>query len=543
MKRKPTVIWRTVMLAVFTAILCGEVETGDLFLDKLAGIVRSFIYIGLFTGWGFYLRRRIIHKQALFYLELIAGCMVFWLLMRTLKYCVLSDITPMRWCWYLYYIPFILIPELSLSTARVFGKVEEGKTEKKDKFFRGIAIALIGLVLTNDFHQMIFTFPEGAPFSDRNYSYGALFPLIILWIGGCMLFSVLILIYRCRIPGRKMLWFPLVPVGCIFLWCILNIIRAPLLKVFASDMTAFVCLFTAITFECCVQCGLIQTNVRYPELFALCSGISMELVDRENKVRYVSGTGFPELPEEMFPVSGESVYLRDGNKLNSMPVNGGCLYWTENVTRLRQLEQNLLEVREELSGRNQLLQAEYKKESVRKRTEEKNRLYDLMQFQTADQMKKISSCMESLKEKKNPEEYKNILEKLIVTGTYLKRRNNLILVENEKGRVPEMELRLALQEFCSSLPSDKIHGHFYIHTENGWLPLRAAVRTLDILEHMTDCYEKELRWFFVRVIQTEEKNRITITVKGPENPGQLMKKYPDIYTEQEGEEEWFLRLQ
>ena len=47
MKRKPTVIWRTVMLAVFTAILCGEVETGDLFLDKLAGIVRSFIYIGL----------------------------------------------------------------------------------------------------------------------------------------------------------------------------------------------------------------------------------------------------------------------------------------------------------------------------------------------------------------------------------------------------------------------------------------------------------------------------------------------------------------
>lgn len=542
MKEKNKYIWILAALSVVTAMLCRWIDTGNLFIDKLAGIVRSFIYIGLFTGWGFYLRRRIIHKQALFYLELTAGCMVFWFLVRTLKYCVFYEITPMRWCWYLYYVPFILIPGLSLSTARAFGKVEDKKIKKKDRFFWSTALFLIGLVLTNDLHQLIFTFPKGAPFSDTNNSYGILFPLIMIWIGGCMLLTIVLLIYRCRLPGRRMLWLPLMPVGCIFLWCILNMIRAPFLKVFAGDMTAFVCLFTAITFECCVQCGLIQTNVRYQELFDLCAGISMELVDQEKNVCYVSGEGFPDLSKEMPPVSGQTIYLKNGNKLNSMPVNGGCVYWTEDVARLHQLKKDLLEVQEELSGRNMLLQAEYKKEFGRKRLEEKNRLYDLMQFQTADQMKKMSDCMKCLKETRNLEEYKKLLEKLIVTGTYLKRRNNLILLENENGRIPQLELQLALREFCSSLPSDRLLGQFYIQAENSWMSFGTAVKTLDVLEYMTDCYEKSLQWFFVRIVQTEEKIRITISIKGPEDLKRFLEKYPDVYIEQEGEREWFLRL-
>ena len=125
-------------------------------------------------------------------------------------------------------------------------------------------------------------------------------------------------------------------------------IRAPFLKVFAGDMTAFICLFTAITFECCVQCGLIQTNVRYPELFDRCTGISMELINKENKICYVSGDGFPDFPEEILPTTGQTVYLKNGNKLNSMPVNGGYVYWTEDSARLHQLKKELLEVQEEL---------------------------------------------------------------------------------------------------------------------------------------------------------------------------------------------------
>ena len=543
MKKDPKISWFAAILAVLAAMLCRQVDTGNLFLDKLSVIVRSFIYIGLFTGWGFYLKRRIIHKRALFYLELIAGCMVFWFLIRTLKYSVFYDIVLMRWCWYLYYVPFILIPGLSFSTARFFGKVGEEKIRTQDKFFWGTAIVLIGLVLTNDLHQLIFTFPAGKPFSDADNSYGILFPLIMFWIGGCMLLTIFILIRRCRIPERKMLYLPLVPVGCIFLWCILNMIRAPFLKVFAGDMTAFICLFTAITFECCVQCGLIQTNVRYPELFDRCTGISMELINKENKICYVSGDGFPDFPEEILPTTGQTVYLKNGNKLNSMPVNGGYVYWTEDSARLHQLKKELLEVQEELYERNKLLHAEYKKESERKRIEEKNRLYDLMQFQTADQMQKLSMYMKQIGNVKNAEEYESLMENIIVTGTYLKRRNNLVLTADENGKIPELEIYLALKEFCSSIPSNRLQGQFYIHTQTSWLPLWKAVKYLDVLEYMISCYERKLSWFFIRIVEAEKQIRATISIRIPEKPEQLLKKYPDIYAEQEEEGEWFLRLQ
>nr|WP_187307660.1 hypothetical protein [Ruminococcus sp. AF46-10NS] len=60
MKKDPKISWFAAILAVLAAMLCRQVDTGNLFLDKLSVIVRSFIYIGLFTGWGFYLKRRII---------------------------------------------------------------------------------------------------------------------------------------------------------------------------------------------------------------------------------------------------------------------------------------------------------------------------------------------------------------------------------------------------------------------------------------------------------------------------------------------------
>ena len=66
-------------------------------------------------------------------------------------------------------------------------------------------------------------------------------------------------------------------------------------------------------------------------------------------------------------------------------------------------------------------------------------MYDLMQFQTADQMQKLSMYMKQIGNVKNAEEYESLMENIIVTGTYLKRRNNLVLTADENGKIPELE--------------------------------------------------------------------------------------------------------
>ena len=50
------------------------------------GILRSFFYVCLYMLWGTTVRRRIIQREARRYLTAIAALIIFWFMIRTLKY-------------------------------------------------------------------------------------------------------------------------------------------------------------------------------------------------------------------------------------------------------------------------------------------------------------------------------------------------------------------------------------------------------------------------------------------------------------------------
>ena len=79
------------------------------------------------------------------------GClMVFWFLIRTIKYLIIVDSFGRRVCWYLYYIPMILIPTLGLIAALLMDEGDEVKTEKQTVCLLIPASIMILAVLTND---------------------------------------------------------------------------------------------------------------------------------------------------------------------------------------------------------------------------------------------------------------------------------------------------------------------------------------------------------------------------------------------------------
>lgn len=61
----------------------------------------------------------------------IACLMVFWFLVRTIKFLIFMEPLEMRICWYLYYIPMILIPTLGLNAALLMDKEEGENTKNK----------------------------------------------------------------------------------------------------------------------------------------------------------------------------------------------------------------------------------------------------------------------------------------------------------------------------------------------------------------------------------------------------------------------------
>ena len=60
------------------------------------GLIRSFIYIGIFFAWGVSVSRRIIQKHTKWYMVTTAMLMVLWFTLRTLKFHVVNDPTAQR---------------------------------------------------------------------------------------------------------------------------------------------------------------------------------------------------------------------------------------------------------------------------------------------------------------------------------------------------------------------------------------------------------------------------------------------------------------
>ena len=125
--------------------------------------IRTVLYLLLFALWGFSLDRRIIQRQALHCLRLTAALILLWLILRTLKYSVVTDLTAARYVWYLYYLPMLFLPLLGVYIALSMGKPEDYRLSRRTGMLLIVPAVLFLLVITNDLHQQVFAFKSGVP--------------------------------------------------------------------------------------------------------------------------------------------------------------------------------------------------------------------------------------------------------------------------------------------------------------------------------------------------------------------------------------------
>lgn len=234
---------------------------------------------------------------------------------------------------------------------------------------------------------------------------------------------------------------------------------------------------------------------------------------------------------------------KEGIRLNSIPINGGYAFWIEDIRQHRAAYESLYELREELRDRNQLLKLEYQKEKERKQAEEKNRLYDLMQKQTAEQFQQIAGYVDRLEQCEDQREYHRLLGKILILGSYLKRRKNLTLSALEGKELKEEELIQSLRESCSNLVFCEIQGQYYIETGKETLPAQLVLRTYDFFEQIVELLLEQGGSFFYRLTQMDGALRISVNLEGDCQTESLQEKYPLLHMEQEEEKEWFLALQ
>lgn len=491
-------------------------------------LVRAGIYIVLIAAWGISLHQRILQTQTRRYLTAIAGLMVLWLALRTAKYSIF-DIDVERYLWYFYYLPMLLLPTLSVFVAMSLGKPENYRLPRWLYLLYIPSLALLVLVLTNDAHQLVFRFPEGL-MSDWEYSYGTGYYVVAGWEGICALLALGIILYKCRIPHTNVfLWLPTIPFAMAIAYSVCYVRGVYWVWLLAGDITVSLCLLIAAIFESCIQCRLILSNQGYETLLTMTT-VPTQITDKTYRVRYSSGTA-DAIPAEAMEQAVSAAYTLDKHTLlKGHPVEQGYVFWQEDITKLVEVTDALQITQAELRDTGDILKAESDQKARWLRITEQNRLYDLIEQQTSHQMQLLDRLLEELRQTEELFYAKEILGQIVVIGTYIKRRSNLIFAFNQRKTIAAEELGLCLNESVANLRLYGVECQANLELE-GQLQQETAYAVYDLFEAVVEAALPGLSTLLFYAGEQDKSISVRIGVLSSGDYAELLERFPQLSQE------------
>lgn len=475
------------VLACLTGAVSLPAETP---LELLAIGAAPLLCLAAIAGWFVSLKRRITHTAIRRCFIGIAVLMGFWIMLRTYRHHFTFDHDPGSiFAWYLYYVPMLLIPLLGLLSAMRLNKPDDAPVHFAGKAAALITLALLTLVLTNNLHELVFTFP-GPLRSTEDHGYAAGYFCVLGWMLLMGAAALVNLIGRCLVStSRKRAWLPLLVLAGLATYAGLYV--AGLfnnLPEDSLDLTMVFCTFTIALCEASIQTGLIPCNSHYDQLFRATTAPA-QIKDPHGNVAYQTAT-WPSLkPLSHYPKLAncpehDCAWQIDANTLLlKHAISSGHVLWLQDYSSLNEAKRKLEHTKAQLQDATQVLRAEAQAKEEAARTAAANQLFDriatdlqqpieeLQALLNADQGNSIGTAQEL-----------RALRAACITGAYLKRRANLVVLEQGAQRIPGQELVLCLRESGESLKACGIASHLQASAQ-GTLHVHTATAAYDLLHH------------------------------------------------------------
>ena len=485
-----------IIAAAYSCRMLAKFDIGGVYVNY----IRAALSLLLFSLWGYSLDRRIIQPQTLHCLRLTAALMLVWLVLRTLKYEIVTDPTVARYIWYLYYLPMLFIPLLGVYIALSLGKPQEIRLNVRTGCLALVPAVLFLSVITNDLHQQVFAFSGGVPGGQDNssFSHRPLYFACLVWMVACMVFSLVQLLNKSRIPGSgKKNLAPFVT-GCItVLYGVLYLSGLPAVRWWFGDMNVMFCLLFAAIYESCIRCRMIQSNTGYVELFEATT-LAACIADSSGNIVLRSHAACEDIacPEE-----GTQVFRPDGIRISSAPISGGYAVWQDNVRPLTELRAKLSGNKAIIKNNKEKLQEAYFIQKKLYELTEKNRIYDELEARYGKQINRIGQLLKQC-EDTGPAEVQNLLKRILLLGTYIKRGANLYFLGMEYELLPQQELRLTVDEAVRVMTVCGTECSVVYRTTK---PMRSTevMRLFDLLKTVAEMTINGLQSLFISVSDSE----------------------------------------
>ena len=416
-------------------------------VDTFMFSANFMIYIGLLIFWMQSVWARLLPTRARRYIITAAILMIVYLLVRVLRFRILTEVIVRRYVDYAYNIPMVLVPTLFLMTCIRIHRGEETGGKGKEQRLLIPACLMLLLILTNDLHQLFYR--RLIPLSEFHgivgtYTYGPLFYLMYAWMVITLLTGFAILIRKAwRQNIRGLIWFAAVALAWGGLSLLNRLIFTPLDLVrmyHAPEIHVFALLGF---FEVCIRNRLIPYNENYTGFFANL-GLPVRITDEAFTPVYETNFPIGASDTQFSSATKTPIYLNEDTRLSGMKIRPGYAFWTEDESELRRESRRLAAANELLSEENDLIAVENELKEKKAHLDAQSQVYDRIATALYPKQKRIEGLLES-----TPQEaggFPAVLAECCVLNAYCKRKSNLLLLSEENLPQPNRELFLALQE-------------------------------------------------------------------------------------------------
>ena len=514
------------LLLIIAWIMDYSDHTPYALLNSLMDVFRISIYIGILSAWTISIQRRITVTKIRHFILNSVGFVFLWFFLRCMRYYAFdTESVFYNLCWYGYYFSMMGIAVHVYFMSLYLGREPEYRVSKLSYLTLIPSVVTAVLVMTNDYHHLVFVITE-----DGSTQYMAGYFLFTAWT---IILIILSFIHIGRAYGtknsiRKFIW-PTLIVLCGLLYLVLNYLNVPVF----TDMEFTICMNAVIvlTFESLIQTGLIPSNTEF-EWCLKNSSLMVAIADEDFNVKMASQNSLALSQETFARLRAHIPLMADENtEMFMADIHGGYVVWERDVTTEQEIIRELDSIRTGIEDASKVLRDNIDAEGLQHELKERNRLYDLI-INAIDY--KISAMEDELNLILTADgaEQKRLIRRLNLEGVYVKRKSNLILVQEMKTVDLGRELKLCFKETFDNLQRGGINADFMFR-EIPVIGIDVALIIYDLLETLIEAFLYNMTGFIAIVTDAVSASTLTINVtlanmKGQDFPEHSLDKWRAI---------------
>lgn len=391
-------------------------------------------------------RLMILHVKMRKCFNYIGYLLIAYLFVRTVKYELTFKGSALeRYLWYSYYIILIAIGVFLLFSILYIGRAKDERIGGGWNFIYLLLFVFSLLFISNDFHQLIFRFPNGVlNWASGPHEYGPIFYLTVVYCSMIILVTFVISFKKLFDSRNVKNIFLILAVPVVWgIYTFFYLKKVPALSMFytAFKSPEFNSLVTMAYIESLIYNRLIPVNHDYERFFYM-SSLDIGMMNSDGDIISKKGSSVSE--DLIREALGSPVLIDENTLLQSFKVKAGYSYFLSDMSHINSLKSELKKSSDLIAEENVLLREKNEIERKHKSVKKQIEIYELIDNALMDKIIKLENILDNI-DVEGDNFYPGLRVGSII-NVYIKRFSNMLLLSRNAKRTSTFELKLSIDE-------------------------------------------------------------------------------------------------